>query len=131
MTAHPRHCIRGRHGTPDDPLGGREASLLLVVESAQTLDELAQWDGGDGTMVIAYADFTVEKLTRINPDFVVARLVSYSFDCTDVARKLVDGGFKGKMRVLCTPLPKPELVSDELRATFPSLEIELWLVPPS
>lgn len=114
---------------PRDTQRTREKTLLAVGESFRKSDILTHWSGAHGTMAVAYRDFTVEVLEQLNPDIVVTSLVSPSFDCTDVARTLVDAEFSGEMRVVCKPLPKPELVSEELRLTFPSLDIDLWIIP--
>lgn len=114
---------------PRETTNSKEKTLLAVGESFQNPNVLSHWSGGGGAKAVAYKDFTVEVLEEFNPDIVVTSLVSYSFDCTDVARTLVDAEYGGEMRVLCNPLPKPELVSDELRLTFPSLDIDLWIVP--
>lgn len=129
MTAHPRRRIRKRDVSSRAPMVSKESTLLVVGEALRDPEILARWNAADGTVAVAYQDFCVETLEEINPDIVVTSLVSYSFDCTDVARTLVDAEYPGKLRVLCNPLPKPELVSEELRITFPSLDIDLWIVP--
>ncbi|MGB0660173.1 MAG: hypothetical protein ACPGNV_08320 [Mangrovicoccus sp.] len=64
----------------------------------------------------------------VKPDIVVASLVNRRFDCTDVARQLIEAQYRGVLRILSRPLPMPDLVSTELRLMYPELTIELLLI---
>lgn len=129
MTAHPRRrLLRGPIGyapNRDDT----EKVILIIAEAATDPCVGSPWDDLAGAVVVGYPQFSAETLTDIDPDVVVTALVSHHFDGTDVAWVLSEAAFTGEFRLLSGPLPHPTLVSDELRRTFPQLDIDLWLLP--
>lgn len=127
MSVHPRQQSGSSGESPDqgDPVSAR----ILVVTEARLAPGTSQAAIGTGTLV-AFPELTMELLKLFDPHTVFTPLVSPSFDCTDVARLLTQAEFTGEMRVLCGPLPRPELVAEELQRTFPTLDVDLWVLPP-
>lgn len=84
-------------------------------------------DTTNGTEIAgtAYADLTAALLQRLRPDVVVCPLFGGGFDAEMVIERLVTLGFRGRMRVLCPPLPSPQLVQAELGALAPGIAVTL------
>ncbi|MEM8554466.1 MAG: hypothetical protein AAGF71_06505 [Pseudomonadota bacterium] len=131
MTAHPRtpSDINRTHSRAS--LVKRSPKILAVMSGEDTQVQGVKWSAEPGTLTVKYREFSPDALTALEPDVVVTGLLSRDFDCTDVARVLVEAEFSGEFRVLCTNLPKPQLVLKELRATYPLLDIDLWVLPSS
>ncbi|WP_083848186.1 hypothetical protein [Oceaniovalibus guishaninsula] len=62
------------------------------------------------------------------PDIVVAPLFSRGFDSFDVARFLHHRGYRGMLRIVSAPLPRPDMVLSELRLAFPGLRMDIVTV---
>jgi hypothetical protein len=67
-------------------------------------------------------------LGAVQPDMVISALIGDGFDAIDVARRLVQLGYRGPYRALSHPLPRPGLVRAEVRAAAPDLDFDLVVV---
>lgn len=108
---------------------GRSTVILAVLADASANLPGSPWASTPGTLTVEFSALTPAMLQKLEPDVVVTGLLSRGFDCTDVARILSDAEFSGEFRVLCAPLPKPEIVARELRSTYPTLDLDLWVLP--
>ncbi len=77
---------------------------------------------------VPYLDFgsvSAETLAPFAPDLILAPLVSASFDCFDLAEKLVSAGYRGKLRAAVETLPNPKVIIREFSAQFPELDFDV------
>lgn len=84
---------------------------------------------GPGIEVVDFSKVTSGLLKGFNPDFVISRLLTPSFDILDLARQLCRIEFRGAYRALTEKaLPNPQLVLEEVRETHPGLDIDIFSV---
>jgi len=106
-----------------------EPVILAVGESRIQAEDVDGWQEGKVTHYVMIDRLDAELVRRLHPDLVVTALVSRQFDCLDVARILVAAEFQGAFRVLCPDLPRPDVVTRDLRAACPGLDVALLPVP--
>lgn len=70
----------------------------------------------------------VTDIQDLDVDVVISALFEDGFDCMEIAHLLVHAGFQGRYRVYSAPLPRPELVKNEVSAAFPSLDFDIIFV---
>lgn len=81
-----------------------------------------------GTRFVDFDELTPELLELHQPDVVLSPLVTQGFDCVELAHRLVNGGFGGRYRAFAGDLPRPDLVTREIRTSFPGLDFDLLVV---
>jgi hypothetical protein len=88
-------------------------------------------DTTNGTEIAgsAFADLNALLLDRLRPDVVVCPLFGAGFDAEMVIERLDGLGFRGRLRVLCPPLPAPQLVQTELAALATGIAVTLDVRP--
>jgi len=103
------------------------ATLKMLI-----VGDVRQWlsDGRDLPRVsqvsfVEFGNLSRTLLDDIAPDMVLSPLVSGSFDALDVAMRLHDLGYDGRMRAISPPLPDPVLVVREVHLLCPSLDFDL------
>ena len=108
------------------PHARAEGQLVVLA-----VGDLSNWKASSGSLPwdsrIVFRDFrdvTEELLDSLRPDVVLSPLLCRHFDCLDLAQLLHLAGFKGRLRVMITDLPRPQIVLDEARALCPGLDIE-------
>lgn len=102
---------------------GKTVARVLAVGNIAPQAVVAQ--GGEGLILAAFADVSAQTLAIWQPDVVISPLVDRDFDCTDLARQLVDAGFKGRYRVAAHALPDPALIRREIASNFPGLDFDI------
>lgn len=86
---------------------------------------------GDGLGKIAntvfcnYDDLTADFLSDLQPDIILSPLVSTYFDMMDLAIKLDQLNYEGRVRAITLPLPNPDLIVREIRFECPALDFDL------
>lgn len=108
-------------------LSHNELRVLHVVATGDTVDPGLRRLGS--VMQMAFSDLTREALEVIDPDIVATAIFGTQVDCFDVARVLADSEYAGQLLLLAPRVPRPELVLSDVRTSFPSLDIELRLLP--
>lgn len=98
--------------------------LLTICETG---DQLLAYSS-DKIAYVDFRSFSAETLLQHCPDVVLSPLVSASFDCFDLAEKLVAAGFRGKLKAAIETLPNPKVIKREFAAQFPGLDFELVLL---
>lgn len=81
-----------------------------------------------GYRLACFAELDAALLRAIAPDMVISMLIGEGFDAMDLAQRLVELGYAGSYRAFCPPLPRPDLVRAEVRATAPGLDFDLLVV---
>lgn len=107
-------------------------SSLLVVGNIDL------WLGADnelpyleGTIFCVFSDLTTEFLNEHLPDVILTPLVTSQFDVLELAIRLDQLNFEGRVRAICAPLPNPELILSEVRFECPALDFDLIVVQPN
>ncbi len=77
------------------------------------------------------ADLDSALLEQIGPDMVLAPLLAVGFDVLDVALRLHDLGFGGRLRAISPLLPNPGVVTREVAHLCPGLDFELLEIDPA
>lgn len=72
---------------------------------------------------VNYADLSKELIITLCPDVVITPLLSTSFDCLDVARILGAVEYRGSLTVVSPEIPKPRMITKELRALCPGVQV--------
>lgn len=67
-------------------------------------------------------------LASARPDMILSPLVGDGFDALEVARRLVELGFRGKYRALAGDVPNPDAVREEVREAAPDLDFDVFLL---
>ena len=105
---------------------GRELRLLVVGDLGPGSSDLVSET--PGVTFAALEEVSAETLALIQPDVVLAPLVSAGFDCFDLAAVLVEAGYKGRFRAAAARIPDPGLVRRDVAAHFPGLDFDLFLL---
>lgn len=112
-------------GKPSSPF------RYLVVSDGEVEDDtggnIASWICG--AVSLGFEDLNCSALQYIAPHTVVVPAVAENFDCIDAATRLSNSGFRGRVWIIPDDLPRPDMVADELSASFPTLDISL--APPA
>ena len=113
----------------------KEISIPTVADAGLSMlavGDVALWrDAGHPLPAdtnIKFADLSEidgAYLTQMQPDIVVAPLVTSSFDCVDLAARLSEANFEGRFRILTAFLPNPAMVHREMSTQFPNLDFDL------
>lgn len=82
------------------------------------------------TVFCTYDDLTAEFLLDRQPDIILSSLVAAYFDVMELAIKLDQLDFEGRVRALTPPLPDPDLIRREIRFECPALDFDLIEVRP-
>jgi hypothetical protein len=99
-----------------------ERAVVLVVSAGFGTGDLMS--RLSGVAVAGPSDLTPTRIGEWAPDLVVSALIAGSHDALDIARALQSAGYRGRYRVVTTPLPHPALVLDELRVAGPGIDID-------
>jgi hypothetical protein len=79
----------------------------------------------DNVTYVNFGNLCNETLAQYMPELILAPLVSASFDCFDLAEKLVQAGYRGKLRAAVETLPNPMVIKREFSAHFPELDFDV------
>lgn len=98
------------------------ASVAQAVERANLT--------GRNEVFLGFDDLTHDRLLELAPDVVLSPMVTSQFDCLELAHRLHGFGFQGRYRAIAPDLPRPELVRNEVRGQFPTLDFDVLMVAP-
>lgn len=76
-------------------------------------------------------DLSVELLEEISPDVILTPLFSPHYDAMDLAGRLQELGFQGRLRALAADLPNKKMVSREISASAPAIDFDIFAVDES
>ena len=108
-----------------------DVSVLVIGDIGPWLDIENKLPQINNTVVCLYDDLTLEFMETHRPDMVLSPLISSRYDVLDLAQKLSDMDFAGRLRVICAALPNLELISTEVRFEYPDIDFDLIVVKPS
>lgn len=111
-------------GTVPAGLGVGGASVLAVDLVAGDIDALLTTPPR-ACVFVRFAKLTPDFLTLAAPDIVVAPLFGPDFDVLDLAGKLAEVAFAGRLCALTPPLPRPEAVRAEVLSHAPGIAFDL------
>lgn len=84
------------------------------------------------TDIVVHARFEMvgpKLLGRIRPEFVLAPLITPTWDILDLAAILSKASFSGLLLARTRALPDIDMVLSEIRGLFPDLEVRIQIVP--
>lgn len=116
--------------TVPDPRGIRHAGPPILV-----IGDLASWQASgrlppklDGFFFIDFHDLTPSMLAAHEPAVVLSSLFGKTFDALEVARRLVEAGFRGRYRVVVEAVPAPHMIRSEVKSVAPGLDFDILLM---
>ena len=99
----------------DVPASYREALPRRIVDPAY-----------DTVADIRYSDLSPAEFMRLEPDTIVAPLLTKGFDAVELAEYLATLDFRGLLIVVSDVLPNVSIVKREVSRTAPRLMLELY-----
>lgn len=66
-------------------------------------------------------------LVQLEPWLVLSPLIFDRYDVIDLAQVLVALDYQGQYRAVCSHLPQPDLVREEVARYAPGLDFDLWV----
>jgi len=84
----------------------------------------------DGFRFVRFEELDAALLGAVTPDMVLSALVSDGHDAVDVARRLLELGYRGRYRALAPALPNMDSVVEEVHEAAPGLDFDLFLIGP-
>jgi hypothetical protein len=111
-------------GTAPAGLGAGGASVLAVDLVAGDIDALLT-PPPRACVFVRFAKLTPDFLALAAPDVVVAPLFGPDFDILDLADRLAEAAFAGRLYALTAPLPRPDAVRAEVLNHAPGLAFDL------
>lgn len=105
-------------------LSPRDLVLVIGMERGS----LPDFTGGLQRTRCEYLPFTLLHAALSSAPFakhVVSPLVAEHFDAMDLAHELQRVGFRGVYSVIVPALPRPEIVTRELRQICPGIKVQL------
>ncbi len=110
---------------------GSTLHILVVGDVRQWLSDGRHLPRVSRLDYISLDDLDQACLDRTNPDVVLCPLVAKGFDALDVALRLQELKFDGRMRAICPPLPDPQVVLREVHILCPELDFNLLEIDTS
>lgn len=114
------------------PRVSRLADELVLVVGMER-GSLPDFTGGLQRAHCEYLPFTLIHAALSCAPFanhVVSPLVADHFDAMDLAHELHRAEFSGTYSVVIPPLPRPEIIVQELRQICPGLTVNLYALAP-
>lgn len=108
-----------------DATVGRGRVVLAVGVRGPLSPHFAGWE----VRHLDWGRLSARTLARALPDAVLCPLTGPGFDALDMAQRLDGWGFGGVLAVILPPLPDPDLIRREIRATGPGLSVLLLDAP--
>ncbi|WP_143593891.1 hypothetical protein [Thioclava sp. F36-7] len=106
-----------------------ESSNLLLIDPARELPSSLKEISGQAIQVLQYDQITAKNLVKLRPELVLAPLLTERFDILDLAKRLEEFGFTGKLRAYSRPLPNIAAIRQEVRAAHPQLDFDIFTLP--
>lgn len=108
---------------------GAKGRRILIVEASYALPTLMQGVTGASVVITRFATLTAELMSRVEPDTVIAPVFGKGFDILDLAGCLYGIGYGGQLRGLSGALPRPQLITAEIRSHWPMLDFDMIELP--
>ena len=103
----------------------RTQRLVLFIGSSDEMEREARWQLPGAQVVAAdYDELTPDLIESLRPEIVLCSLLCDGFDCIDVGERLSALGYRGILRILMGAIPRPHMVTEELRSLLPDLVIQ-------
>lgn len=77
---------------------------------------------------VGIEELTVAQLDEMQPSLVLCPLVGEGFDALDVAQRLALAAFQGRLRVVASSVPNPEVVRAEVQAAAEEVDVDLVIL---
>lgn len=106
---------------PGDDRGRPQAAVVLTIVAAGRRAEPPH----PQRISLTFPALSRAALNLIRPAQVICDLMTPDHDALQVAARLADLGWRGRLTVLSSGLPNPRMVEAELRARAPGLVIEV------
>lgn len=98
---------------------GRQVALLVGLATAPPL--LADWS----VIHASYGAVSPVLLAQVRPDCVACPLLAAEFDAAQLAQRLEQIGFVGRLLVMAPALPDRRMVAREIASAAPGLRVEI------
>lgn len=119
--------VRAMAGSSGTTSSDDDAPPVILV-----IGNLDRWRAGnrvlpdlDGFHFTCLAGVTAELIDTVRPDVVLSALFDPQEDAMEIALHLASLGFAGRYRALATDLPRPEVISRDVRTAVPGLDFDV------
>ena len=103
--------------------GTQSAGTLSVGLDALDAETLGMWLGCPAPAPLAQRQPDAVCDAAATADCVITRLILPDCDALELAEWLCAAGFEGRLVVVTPPLPRPDIVADEIAAHCPGAEV--------
>lgn len=119
------------NGIPPPQPGGFSLAgrRILVVDPSQELPQALRGVSGATITITRFAMIDADLLSRVQPDVILAPLVSPGHDILDLARQLDKVGYTGPLRAYSPPLPNVALVCAEVKQIWSGRDFDILEIP--
>ena len=112
----------------DESFGSPVVLSLLLVGIDPKADPKALEGLAPGIWFAPYPELADRLAQPPRPDMVLSPVIGQGFDLFDIARIIRTTGYRGKLRGLSDGLPRPQMILAELRAEFPDMDINIYVL---
>lgn len=119
------------NGNPPAQTGGFTLAgrRILIVDPSQELPQALRGVTGANITIARVSMIDAALLARVQPDVILAPLVSPGHDILDLARLLDKVGYTGPLRAYSPPLPNVALVCAEVKQIWGERDFDILEVP--
>lgn len=103
----------------------RDAQTILLIDASGALPLLSPRPEKQSVILTQMRMLGATMLRTVNPDAIIAPLISSDWDIVDLGILLEEMGYCGTLFALTRPLPRAELVIREVSAVCPRLTVRL------
>lgn len=103
---------------------------ILVICSDFSGEDLETAHDETNAVLSHFGALDAALLERVDPDCVIAPMVSSGFDIHDLAERLCKLNYRKLLIAVCPKLPDPQLLRAEVHALCPGLPFDLHEIGP-
>lgn len=102
---------------------------VMLVDPSNELPKVIDGISGLTISVMRYDALTRKTLAELQPEVILAPLLTNTFDILDLATRLEAVEFTGALRAYSTYLPNLRGICREVRADHPTLDFDIFEIP--
>jgi hypothetical protein len=104
-------------------------SRILIVDPLHVIPPAIRSQIAAEVIITKGGDLTGDLLQDVRPDVVMVPLFGKGMDVFDLTAKLIELGYRGRIRAFSPPVPNARLICEEVGGRFPKLDFGIIEVP--